>query len=66
MLSLISIIGETLIAVVARLVEIVLVLPSRMCLGHTVEERLGTDDVEVFTALLSKYYSTGYKDTKKF
>ena len=43
---------ETLCAVVARLVEIVLILPARMCLGHTVEERLGAEDVEILSAHL--------------
>ena len=38
--------------VIARLIQIVLVLPSGMCLCHTVQECLGSDNIEILTAQL--------------
>ena len=35
--------------VIAGLVQVVLVLPTRVCLGHTIEERLGSDNMEILT-----------------
>lgn len=40
---------EALHTVIAGLVQIILVLPTRVCLGHTIEERLGSDNMEILT-----------------
>ena len=43
---------ETLHTVIAGLVQIVLVLPSRMRFGHAVQESLDTNDLKIFTTIL--------------
>ena len=44
------VIVETLHAMIARLIQIILVLPSRMRFGHAIKERFGSDDMEIFPA----------------
>ena len=40
---------EALHAVIAGLVEVILVLPSRVSFSYTVEEGLGSDNMEILT-----------------
>ena len=46
---------ETLSSVIAGLVEIVLILPTRMCLCHAVEESFGTNNMEILAAHLCTF-----------
>ena len=43
---------EALVAVIARLIGIILILPARMRFCHAVQERLDADNMEIFTAVL--------------
>ena len=43
---------EALCAMIARLIQVILILPTRMCLGHTIQECLGSDNIEILSTQL--------------